>query len=141
MKEPKMLLFDYGQTLVAEEKFDGVRGTRAVMEYAVENKYGRTAEEIQAAADEMNRELGRFDPARRHLFQVEIPNHMFSGYLYESQGIKLSISGAEFDRVFWNAASPGKPTAGIEAFLRFLKERGIRTGVISNITYSGEAVS
>ncbi len=141
MKEPKMILFDYGQTLVAEEKFDGVRGTRAVMEYAVENKYGRTAEEIQAAADEMNRELGRFDPARRHLFQVEIPNHMFSSYLYESQGIKLSISGAEFDRVFWNAASPGKPTAGIEAFLRFLKERGIRTGVISNITYSGEAVS
>ncbi len=141
MKEPKMILFDYGQTLVAEEKFDGVRGTRAVMEYAVENKYGRTAEEIQAAADEMNRELGRFDPARRHLFQVEIPNHMFSSYLYESQGIKLSISGAEFDRVFWNAASPGKPTAGIEVFLRFLKERGIRTGVISNITYSGEAVS
>ncbi len=141
MKEPKMILFDYGQTLVAEEKFDGVRGTRAVMEYAVENKYGRTAEEIQAVADEMNRELGRFDPARRHLFQVEIPNHMFSSYLYESQGIKLSISGAEFDRVFWNAASPGKPTAGIEAFLRFLKERGIRTGVISNITYSGEAVS
>lgn len=141
MKEPKMILFDYGQTLVAEEKFDGVRGTRAVMEYAVENKYGRTAEEIQAAADEMNRELGRFDPARRHLFQVEIPNHMFSSYLYESQGIKLSISGTEFDRVFWNAASPGKPTAGIEAFLRFLKERGIRTGVISNITYSGEAVS
>lgn len=141
MKEPKMILFDYGQTLVAEEKFDGVRGTRAVMEYAVENKYGRTAEEIQAVADEMNRELGRFDPARRHLFQVEIPNHMFSSYLYESQGIKLSISGAEFDRVFWNAASPGKPTAGIEAFLRFLKDRGIRTGVISNITYSGEAVS
>lgn len=141
MEEPKMILFDYGQTLVSEERFDGVRGTREVLKYAVENKYGRTAEEIQAEADAMNRELGRFDPAKRHLFQLEIPNHMFARYLYESQGVKFSISGAEFDRVFWDAASPGKPTVGIEAFLSFLKGRGIRTGVISNISYAGEAVS
>lgn len=140
MKEPKMILFDYGQTLVGEERFDGLRGTRAVFEYAIENKYGRTAEEIQAAADAMNQELGRFDPAKKHLFQLEIPNHMFTRYLYESQGVKLSISGADLDRVFWDAASPGKPTLGIEAFLSFLKERGIRTGVISNISYAGEVV-
>ena len=27
MKIPKMVLFDYGQTLIAEQKFDGVKGT------------------------------------------------------------------------------------------------------------------
>ncbi len=27
MKIPKMILFDYGQTLIAEQKFDGVKGT------------------------------------------------------------------------------------------------------------------
>lgn len=140
MKKPKMILFDYGQTLVSEAKFDGVRGRRAVLEFAVENKYNRTAEEIQREADAINHELGRFDPARRHLFQVEVPNHMFTGYLYESQGIRLSISGNELDRVFWDAASPGKPTQGIEDFLKFLKEQGIRTGVISNISYSGKAL-
>ncbi|MDE7298768.1 MAG: HAD family hydrolase [Lachnospiraceae bacterium] len=140
MKRPRMILFDYGQTLISEAKFDGVRGTRAVLEYAVENRHGRTAEELQRAADEMNHELGRFDPARRHLFQVEVPNHMFSSYLYESQGVRLSISGAERDRVFWDAASPGEPTPGIRDFLKFLKEQGIRTGVISNISYCGEAV-
>lgn len=34
MKRPKMILFDYGQTLVNEKKFDGIAGTRAVMQYA-----------------------------------------------------------------------------------------------------------
>ncbi len=140
MNRPKMILFDYGQTLICEEKFDGVRGTRAVLEYATLNKYNRTAEEIQAVADALNKEFGRFDPAKRHLFQVEIPTGMFCNYLYESQGIKLSISGAKRDQVFWDAAAPGKPTLGIENFLKFLKENGIRTGVISNISYCGETV-
>lgn len=30
MKIPKMVLFDYGQTLIAERKFNGVKGTEAV---------------------------------------------------------------------------------------------------------------
>ena len=140
MTKPKMILFDYGQTLVNEAKFDGVKGTEAVLQYASRNKYNRTAAEIQAVADEMNGELGRFDPARRHLLQVEIPNDMFCGYLYESQGVELSIRGAQLDKVFWDAASPGVPSEGVEDFLTFLKEQGIRTAVLSNITYSGEAL-
>lgn len=140
MTKPKMILFDYGQTLVNEAKFDGVKGTEAVLQYATKNKYNRIAAEIQAVADEMNGELGRFDPARRHLLQVEIPNDMFCGYLYESQGVELSIRGAKRDKVFWDAASPGVPSEGIEDFLSFLKEQGIRTAVLSNITYCGEAL-
>lgn len=141
MKKPKMILFDYGQTLVNEAKFDGVKGTEAVLKYATKNKYNRTAAQIQAVADEMNGELGRFDPARRHLLQVEIPNDMFCGYLYESQGVELSISGAKRDKVFWDAASPGVPTEGVEEFLAFLKEQGIRRAVLSNITFCGEALA
>jgi len=38
MKIPKMVLFDYGQTLIAE-KFDGLKGTEAVLQYAKRNKY------------------------------------------------------------------------------------------------------
>lgn len=64
MTKPKMLLFDYGQTLVAEAPFDGVRGTAAVMRHAVRNKYGKTPEEVQAYADKLNQEIGRFDPGK-----------------------------------------------------------------------------
>ena len=31
MIKPKMILFDYGQTLVNEVSFDGVKGTEAVL--------------------------------------------------------------------------------------------------------------
>ncbi len=140
MKLPKMILFDYGQTLLEEERFDGVKGTEAVLKYATKNKYNLTAQQVQEAANEINNELGRYNPQTRHLYQVEVPNSMFCPYLYESQGIELSLKQSEIDKIFWDASSPGKPTRGIEEFLAFLKEKGIRTGVISNITYAPEVV-
>ena len=127
MNQPKMILFDYGQTLIKEEKFDGVAGCRAVMQHATKNKSNRTPEEVQAAADAINFELGRYDPARRHLFQIEVPNHMFTSFLYQSMGIELPLSPQEIDRIFWNAASPGVPTDGIEDFLAYIREKNIRT--------------
>lgn len=141
MTLPKMILFDYGQTLIAEQKFDGVKGTDAVLQHAVRNKYHLSAEQVQAKANEINREFGRFDPEKRHLFQIEIPNTMFTPYLYESQGIEIALSNAEIDTVFWDAAAPGVPTEGIEDFLQYLQKKGIRTGVISNIAYDPAVVA
>lgn len=140
MKKPEMILFDYGQTLISEAKFDGIKGTEAVLQYATRNKYNKTAAEIQEEASAINRELGRFDPLRRHLFQVEVPNYMFTSYLYTAQGIDVSLTPDEIDRVFWNAAAPGIPTEGIQEFLAFLGRQKIRTGVISNIAYCGKVV-
>ncbi len=141
MKTPKMILFDYGQTLVAESKFDGVRGTAAVLQHAVRNKYNLSAEQVQARANEINQEFGRFDPEKRHLFQIEIPNTMFTPYLYESLGIEIALTNAEIDTVFWDAAAPGSATESVEDFLKFLKNREIRTGVIRNISYAPSVVA
>ena len=141
MKMPKMILFDYGQTLIAEQAFDGVKGTAAVLKYATKNKYNLTAGQVQAKASAINQELGRFDPQKRHLVQIEVPNTMFTPYLYESQGIEVPLSNEEIDTIFWDAAAPGKPTKGIEGFLKHLKNNGIRTGVISNIAYAPTVVA
>lgn len=140
MNKPKMILFDYGQTLVNEQKFNGLKGTAAVLSYASANRFGKTAEEVQAYAELLNRELGRFGSAKEKTPLLEIPSHMFTRYLYESQGITLPLTSEEIDRIFWDASSPGQPTKGIEAFLSFLWENKIRTGVISNITYSENVV-
>ncbi len=137
---PKMILFDYGQTLLNEARFNGEAGTAAVLKHATKNKYNLTAAQVQEHADVINKELGRFDPVQRHSMEVEIPNSMFSPYLYESLGIEIPLTNQERDTLFWDAASPGVPTDGIEKFLAFLKAQGIRTGVISNITYCPEAV-
>ena len=140
MKQPSMILFDYGQTLADEAPFDGEAGTAAVLQYATRNKYRLTARQVQAHADKLNQEMGRFDPKRRHMFLLEVPNHMFTAYLYQSLGITLALSPEQIDAIFWDAASPAKPTSGIEHFLSFLQTKGIRTGVISNIPYAGSVV-
>ncbi|MBO4211192.1 MAG: HAD family hydrolase [Oscillospiraceae bacterium] len=140
-QKPEMILFDYGQTLIAEARFDGLKGSTAVMAHAVENKYHLTPEQVQREADAINRELQRSDPATRAQKTIEVPNHMFTAYLYESLGIKLNLSAEEIDRIFWDAASPGTPTEGISDFLEFLWKAGIRTAVISNISYAGSVVS
>lgn len=141
MKLPEMILFDYGQTLVNEQKFDGVKGTEAVLKYAIRNKYNLTAEQVQKEAEAVNKELGRFAPAKKHILQAEVPNVMFVPYIYESQGIEIPLSTEEIDKIFWDAAAPGVPSGGIEDFLLFLKEKKIRTGVISNISYASEVVA
>ena len=140
-QRPEMILFDYGQTLIAEARFDGLKGAAAVMAHAVENKYRLTPEQVQREADAINRELQRTDPATRAQRTVEVPNHMFTAYLYESLGIRINLSPAEIDRVFWDAASPGTPTEGVRDFLEFLWQAGIRTAVLSNISYAGSVVA
>lgn len=141
MQKPKMILFDYGQTLANEAHFDGEKATAALMAHAVQNKYGRTPQDIQAQANYLNQELGRFDPTGRNPPLTEIPFAPFEAYLLESNGIQLSISYSEAEQLFWDTAAPGVPTDGIEKFLHDLKGRGIRTGVISNLSYSGKALS
>ena len=103
MNLPEMILFDYGQTLVNEQKFNGVKGTGAVLGYAVKNKYNLTAEQVQQGADVINRDLGRFDASRKNLCLTEIPNTMFIPYIYESQGIEVPLSTEEIDRIFWHS--------------------------------------
>lgn len=141
LQKPKMILFDYGQILADEKGFDGLAGSRAILAHAVENKRNVTAEELQAEAIALNREVGRTDPLGGNPILVEVPNRMFSAYLYESMGIKLSLTPPEIDHVFWDGAAPAVPTQGIGEFLDFLRESGIRTGVVSNISFSGEALT
>lgn len=129
-----MIIFDYGQTLASEQKFNALRGTAEVLKYAVKNKHGLSAEQVQAEANAIDKELGRFDPDKKNSLQIEIPNTMFTPYLYESLGIEFSLSTEEINTIFWDFAAPCVPTDGIEDFLDFLKSEGIRTGVISNIT-------
>jgi putative hydrolase of the HAD superfamily len=140
MNKPKMILFDYGETLIAEARFDGVRGTEAVLAKCVVNPHNITAEEVQQLANELNVEIGRFDPETSHLCVTEVHNQPFNNYLYDYFGLKRTVTPLELETVFWDAASPGKPTHHINALLNFLTQNDIRSSVISNISFSGQAL-
>lgn len=64
-------MLKHGQALAVEQKFDGIKGTEAVLQYDTRNKYNLTAGQVQAKADEINQEFGRFNPGKRHLLQIQ----------------------------------------------------------------------
>lgn len=130
---PAMILFDYGNTLLAEEKFDGAAGTAAVLAKCVDNPRHVGVEEIQKLARELDGDIGRETPA----YFLELTNHVFQRYLYEYFDITPLISQQHMEEVFWDNAAPAEPTPHIKDFLARLKARSIRTGVVSNLSFSG----
>ena len=82
VNEPKMIIFDYGQTLVDEKPFDGLKGTEAVLREATNNPNNVSIEEIQTLANELNSEIGRFGSDFEKQPFLEVHNHIFQNYLY-----------------------------------------------------------
>lgn len=136
LKKPRLVLFDYGGTLVETEPWDTLRATRAVMPYLTENPRGLTAEQISAVNDELFEGL----TAARMEQHVEVHEAMFLRFLHEYLQLKFSIPWQEIERVFMRAGAERRPAGGIEALLSCLSSQGIRTAVLSNIMYSGAAL-
>lgn len=140
MRKPKMILFDYGQTLLDEKNFDAVKGYEAVLRLAVVNPSGVTPAGLAAMSRTLDREIGRFNPSTMEQYRLEIQNISCSRYLYEYYGLLFDKDLPYMESVFWDVAAPGEPTPHVEELLAFLDERNIRTGVISNIAFGGEAL-
>ncbi|MCR4926005.1 MAG: HAD family hydrolase [Clostridiales bacterium] len=133
-EKPKMILFDYGQTLLLETKFNGIKGIEAVMEYATANKDGKSPEEIVDFMDEMNNEVGRHITNAKHLYQLEVPDISYKRYVFDYFGIEFSKSYAELEEIYWDNAAPAIKSDGVDEMLEYLYKNDIRTGVISNIS-------
>ena len=136
MTHPKMILFDYGDTLICEPDFDTLRGEKALMDYVVANKHHLSAEEINDFAQEL---FARTGSARQNGW--ELHEWQFQKLLYEYLEITLGISLPEAERIFWDNASAGAVMPGAEKMLDYIKAKGIRSGVISNISFSGQALT
>lgn len=136
IKKPRMALFDYGGTLCEEGVFDGVAATEALMRHATENRFGLSPEEVSSFSTE---HFDRLDPIRLE-HRVEIHNHPFSRFVYEYLGLAFDIPPVEQELAFWDAGAPLVLRHGVDETLAALARQGIRTGVISNMGYSGAAL-
>ena len=136
LKKPKMIIFDYGHTLVYEDKWDGIKGEKALLEYAVSNKNNLTAEQICEFADSLflHTNAGRKNG-------IEFHEHQFQRFLYEYLQIEINLPPVRLEEVFWDNASPMHAMPHIKETLEYLHKNNIRTGVISNISFSGEALN
>lgn len=136
MRFPKMILFDYGHTLCCEPGFDLLNAERELFRYVKDNPNNVTPEEACAFATELFKEL---DKARRDGFEV----HEYPALRYKNEylGLSYTVSLEEAEQIFWDATSEGAMMPGADVMLRYLRENGIRSAVISNIGFSGKALS
>ena len=138
MTRPEMILFDYGGTLLCEPDWDSLRGEKAVLEHAVSNPQGCTPEEL--AAWERASFPSRM-PARE--IGVEVAEIQRLRLKYELHGLRFDIPYTEIEALFWDHASPMSERCvypHIREVLNRLGALGIRTGVISNLVWSGSAL-
>ena len=136
MKKPSMILFDYGDTLLYEPDLDGERGMRAVLECAAENPQNVTAQQLFAVSGQLF--FRDCDKVRK--LDMEIHNWNMQRLGYELLGLRFEKSPQTLEQIFWDAACPGERQPNILPLLDALREKGIRSGVISNIGFCGETL-
>lgn len=135
MKKPKMIIFDYGHTLLWEKDFDFKRGYRAIFEHISKNPNGVTSDEMCELSDGL---FGDMQVCRKHGYEIhEFPMLRCAT---EALGIEFSLPIEEIEDILWMNCSNGDKMPHISELLAYLKSEGIRTGVISNIGWSGGAL-
>lgn len=131
-----MIVFDYGHTLVYEPAQNFLAGAEKVLELATSNPHAVTAERMNKLGDALFN--GQIKDMRERGLEVQCI-HVFK-LIYELYGLKFDLTPEELEYERWKATETIYPMDGISELLLFLKEQGIRTGVISNISYSGETL-
>lgn len=136
MKYPKMIIFDNGHTLLYEPGWDTARGNAELMKYITKNPNSCTLEDIGKAAELI---FGHIESVRK--IGYDIGGQVGDRVLYEYLGLEFSLTPLQMETVFWNGASMGAVMPGADKMLGYINKNGIRSAVISNLLWSGAALS
>jgi putative hydrolase of the HAD superfamily len=135
MNKPKMIIFDYGHTLLYEPEFDFLRGVKEIYKHIVKNPKRLTIDEINKFGAELFETCSTCRTLGFELHELQMMRLQ-----YEYLGIELDISYTEAEKIMWDNVSWGARMPFVEEMLDCLKLNGIRSGVISNIGWSGNAL-
>lgn len=136
MNRPEMILFDYGHTLLYEPDCNFLRGEEAAFRHLTGNPRGVSAAQACALGQRL---FASAKASREAGYEIHEFQHM--RFKYESLALTFDVPTPQLEQIIWDAASPGAVMPGAAEMLRDLRRRGIRTGVISNIGWSGGALS
>lgn len=129
--KPKMILFDYGQTLVVEPQFDAKLGYAAVYDSTDGGNVSREA--FCDFADAFF--LALVDKAHKNYHELD--NVKFLAAVCNYFDMKPSISFEEADLLYWDTATHGSHASENAAkLLDALAARNIRSGIISNLSFA-----
>lgn len=131
-----MIIFDYGKTLLCEPDWNSDRGNSELVKYIVKNPNNCTLEDIRS---EVQKVFGEIESVRK-TYGYDISARIGNRLAFEHLGIEFSLTPLEHEVIFWTAASRGEIMPHTDEMLDYLNLAGIRTAVISNNVWSGEAI-
>ncbi len=136
MKYPKMILFDYGHTLLYEPDWNTARGNAELLKYVTKNPNNYTLEDVRKGAELI---FGQHIENVRRI-GYDVCGQVGDKVLYEYLGIEFSLTPLEMETVFWTAASAGAIMPDADKMIDYINANGIRSAVISNLLWSGDAL-
>ena len=135
MQKPEMIIFDYGRTLLYQPNFNTSNGNKAIYPYICRNPRNISFEEYDKTIIEL---FAKIKAERGNI--IEIHEHNFLKLAMEYMDISLSVSIEEAEEIIMNGISQGAIMPFADKMLDYLNAKGIRTGVISNNCFSGNAL-
>ncbi len=138
-KKPRMILFDVGGTLFDDGKCIPRDGLGELRKYA-QNPFVTDDDTLCNLWEEYLNSIGGSFQTEDGV-SLEIPLSAMIKYVTMTAGLKFSIDIFSQEEIFDRFNSERKIKDGIPELLSLLKEKGIRTAVISNNAMSGEGLS
>lgn len=137
MTYPKMIIFDYGQTLLCEPDFNIERGTAELFKYVSNNPYNISLNGFREICDNIH---------NNHIANIrnqgyDVGMQAINRIICEITGLSFSLSPLDMEMVFWDAVSIGDKMPSADIMIDYINQCGIRTAVISNLIYSSDALA
>jgi len=136
IKKPKMILFDYGHTLCAEPYWKLERGAAALLSCVVRNPLSLTPGEV---SDFIGKLWDKFLPVLH--MDMNHHEHQLMRLTVETLRLEFDVPLEELEMAFWENCVELVPLPYIQDLLDFLAAQHIRTGVVSNMTFSGAGLA
>lgn len=130
-----MILFDYGQTLIHEDGFD----SRAAYEALIPHLYPKENVDIDKII-KFSDELYKDVRVLAFTNSVEVSFEVSFKFILDMFDLTCDLPILECEKLYWFSACPAEAMPGLQETLNELDKRGIRTAVISNISFSSESM-
>lgn len=139
MYRPKLVLFDFGGTLILDSPFSAFNGLEA-LRLAADNPEAATTEYLCALWQSLDERISRRTRgAAGYVLEIQLSGILRN--IFALAGLRYSISMTECEIIFDRYNATRKATPYMAELLQALNTAGMMTAVISNTVLSGEAMA
>ena len=136
ISRPEAVFFDYGHTLLYETDCDIKRGANELFKHITRNPGGVTVNDYVNAVDEVYGKAEQIIKNEQCVISARVCDRVIASLL----NIEFDLTPIEQEVMFWTASANCEAMPQADIMLDHLNSKGIRTGMVTNIIWSGEAM-